>query len=453
MRGWVGQTGTLSRWFFGAVVLVSAIAIKPSLGWCVYAPHPDELALLGYANRERAEHHLAPYVWNAGLGEAARAHSDDTTTHQCFQHDSCNGQAWWRRIQQYYPGWYSLAENIAGGGSDPRIVHEGWMASDGHRANILSGSCNEFGAGISVASPALGSWSYSTEDFGNRGAVSLDSIPTLPAGGAVPRLHYASEPRELFVNYYDHGGGAPQAIRALVGSTCVNLPRIAGSASNGTYGTTRTFSNLCTPVVFEAIRSDGTRVRWPEGKAIVVGVGAESVTCAEFTTSVPTQDCGGGGTLPPNPTPAPPPGPGVGQADNVHIVLKTGRSDASKGTVSIQAELPQLPDFDPTSTPISLSLGIGNSGDWSANLPATCGDEPCLKVNRKRTVYTAKYDGPSTITFRRNPDRSWKVRFSARNQTLEALVPGPVTLTLTVGGQTFTASALGELRENGLVAE
>ena len=98
------------------------------------------------------------------------------------------------------------------------------------------------------------------------------------------------------MTYYHANGGAPQAVRALVGPSCVNLSLESGKAAYGTYGASRSFTGSgCVPVVFEAIRSDGTRQRFPKDDAILVGVGSGGAYCAERTTAVPTQDCGGPG--------------------------------------------------------------------------------------------------------------------------------------------------------------
>ena len=86
-----------------------------------------------------------PYVWNDDLAKAARFHTWDMITHNCAQHDSCNGEAWWRRVRRFYPGSFSLGENIGAGA--PPAAHTGWMESPDHRAEILSASHREFGSG------------------------------------------------------------------------------------------------------------------------------------------------------------------------------------------------------------------------------------------------------------------------------------------------------------------
>lgn len=418
-----------------------------------YTPDADELALLAYCNESRAQAGLAPLVWNNDLGRAARAHSTDMAQNGCYQHSSCNGTSWTTRISRYYPHWNALGENVALGGSNPAMLHADWMGSPGHRANIL-GPYSEMGAGIALGQTGFGVWAYATEDFGNRGAITPATIPTMPSGGIAPRIGGA-EARELIVNYYHHGGSAPRSVRALVGSSCVSLSKTAGSATNGTYGANRAFSGSgCVPVVFEAIRSDGVRIRWPADKAVLVGVGAGGLYCAETTTAVPTQDCGGGGTSP-TPTPAPAPTPGAEdptEMRSLRVVAKPGKANTSAGVIQVQAILPKIESFDPSSGPITMRINLGRSADWSTTIPASCGSSPCIKPNSKRTSYNGKV-GKTTIGFVRAQNGKWKLRFSAKEQTLGSLDPGTVEVTLSVDGRTFEGSATGELKQSGLFAD
>src|SRR5690606_13565966 len=170
----------------------------------------------------------------------------------------------------------------------------------------------------------------------------------------------------------------------------------------------------CVPVVFEAIRSDGVRVRWPENEAILVGVGAGGAYCAERTTAVPTQDCGGGGTPLPTPNPEPTPTPGDAQLKALRVVLKPNPKKANKDVVQIQATLPDVGDLDPTSGPVSLRLDIGQSGDWTETLPQLCNGSACLKSNPKRTTYRAKYAPNQTLNLTRAANGTWKLRYASR---------------------------------------
>lgn len=417
----------------------------------MYAPSPDEVALLALANEARAEFGLTPYLWSDALGEAALAHSVDMATNGCFDHDSCNGELWWKRIQRYYSGWTALGENIGGGGT-ARMMHDAWMSSSGHRANIL-GSYVDFGAGIALNAQKT---SFATEDFGRRSTTTAAAYPTVPAAAVVPRVGYASDTRELLLNYFD-GGGAPKAVRALVGTSCVSLGKEVGNATNATYRTTRTFPDAgCVPVVFEVIRADGVRVRWPENEAIVVGTGLASLSCPAWTTDVPTQDCGGGGYTPtPTPAPGPTPTPGAGDPplDALRVTLKPSATETGTGKVQIQATLPIVSDFAPNSGPVSLELSYGQSGVWTRDVPQTCDTTPCLRANLRSTVYRWSAGSKAMLTFTLGQDGHWKVRYTGRREALGALASGPVQLTITAGGLVFTGSADGALTSQGVVAD
>ncbi len=194
---WKGAARPGCRWAVVLCLVVSAglTTPRPGQGATAYAPSPDEVALLVLANEARVKSGLTPYVWSDALGAAALAHSVDMATHDCFQHDSCNGETWWKRIARYYPSWTNLAENIGGGGT-PRMMHDVWMGSPGHRAAIL-GAYAEFGAAIVLDQYKT---SYATEDFGRSGAAL--SYPTVPAAAVVPRVGYPSDERELLLNYH-----------------------------------------------------------------------------------------------------------------------------------------------------------------------------------------------------------------------------------------------------------
>lgn len=440
--------GRLRRWTcVRALVLVATLGAIASPAAAAYAPTADDRALLAFANLARAQHGLPPLVWHDGLGQAAYVNSSAVAARggNCDPHN-CAGE-WWRRIERYYPG-NAYGENSASNVPNPRALHDGWMTSSSHRANILS-AASEFGAAIVLGETAIGLWGFATEDFGSRASVT---IPTLPAGGVAPRI--ALDPvRELVVNYYDPAGG-PKAVRALVGSSCVPLSRVAGNAKNGTYGTFRTFTGSgCVPVVFEAISADGVRHRWPKSEAILVGVGLGGLYCADTTTAVPTQDCGGGGAPPaPVPTPTPAPAPGDSGLSKMRVVLRPGPANRSAGVVQVDAILPALDDFTPVGSPLTVRVRYESSGDWSRTIPASCGSRPCLKGNKRETVFRGNYE-TSTATMNRQKDGRWKFRFVARKQTLGNVDSGEVRVTVTVDGRTFEGTADGYLKPSGLVAD
>lgn len=454
------------RWFVGCGGMprfegVRIAALLLVAGWTAAAVSPahasgEEMQLLVLANQARAAANVPPLIWNDDLAAAAVVHSEDLAAHggNCDLHNSCNGELWYKRVQRYYPAWVALGENVATSVSDPQILHDGWMSSAGHRANILNSDFSDFGAGIALGQTNFGKLAFATEDFGSRGMMSATAYPALP-GGAVQPQTGDSAARDLAVTYYSANGGAPQAVRALVGTGCVNLTLQGGRAAYGTYGASRSFTGSgCVPVVFEAIKADGTRHRFPKDEAILVGVGAGGAYCAERTASVPTQDCGGPNVVPtPSPTPAPTPTPDPTKLRKLRVALKPGKSNASQGVVQIQAKLPQVANFDPTAGPVVVDLSFGRSGDWSQTLPQLCGGAPCLEINKRANAYRAKYDASTSLGFTQGKDGAWTMRFVAREESLAGLAAGTVSVSVTIDGETFTASGDGQMKTNGLFVD
>jgi hypothetical protein len=208
------------------------------------------------------------------------------------------------------------------------------------------------------------------------------------------------------------------------------------------------------PVVFEAIRSDGATVRWPSGKALLVGIGVNGFNCADTTNAVPTQSCGGGGGPVPTPTPVTTPTPTPNGAadwiDTIRVTMRTGRSNPDSGIVSLQARLPAIDGFDPTSGPVAISIVPTPASGWSTVVPALCSDLPCLAPNDRGTAFRASL-GAVTLSFVQAGDDGWRVRLTARRQTFGPLEAGTVDVVVIAGGRVFSGSAAGEMKAGRLV--
>ena len=110
-----------------------------------------ETQVLAELNAIRKRHGLVPLRLSRPLATAADAHSRAMGTYGFFAHDSRDGSAFWKRVRRFYgPGGYgnwSVGENLlwsSGGLSAPRAL-ELWMASPGHRKNILTPRWREIG--------------------------------------------------------------------------------------------------------------------------------------------------------------------------------------------------------------------------------------------------------------------------------------------------------------------
>ncbi len=113
-----------------------------------------EAEVVELVNQQRAEQGLPPMKLVAALTDAARYHAADMAEDKYFSHptqDRVDGNlaevcSWSDRIKGFYTGYWTLGENIAWGYASPEEVMQGWMASPGHRSNIL-GNYTEIGVG------------------------------------------------------------------------------------------------------------------------------------------------------------------------------------------------------------------------------------------------------------------------------------------------------------------
>ncbi|MCC7540465.1 MAG: hypothetical protein IT379_29885 [Deltaproteobacteria bacterium] len=118
-------------------------APPPSTG-CGNAIEQEELAL---TNMARASSGLGPLECDPLLTEVARAHSQDMCDRGYFDHTSLDGRSPFDRMRDAGVRYGTAGENIAWGQRTPDEVHDAWMNSSGHRANILGGDYNRIGIG------------------------------------------------------------------------------------------------------------------------------------------------------------------------------------------------------------------------------------------------------------------------------------------------------------------
>jgi uncharacterized protein YkwD len=106
----------------------------------------------------------AALAWNTRLTDAAYGHSRDMADNNYFSHTSLDGRTLGQRVTAAGYSWSALGENIAGGPSTVQQVVDGWMASDGHCANIMNANFTEIG--VACASNASSQWGrYWTMDL------------------------------------------------------------------------------------------------------------------------------------------------------------------------------------------------------------------------------------------------------------------------------------------------
>ncbi len=129
-------------------------------------------------NRERTSRGESALTADVPLQQAAQGHSEDMSAGDYFDHNGRRGDTPLSRMRAC--GYifssrlgYAVGENIGWATlwlASPKAIVAGWMASPGHRANILDATFRETGIGVSphpLASLAHGqAGAIYTQDFG-----------------------------------------------------------------------------------------------------------------------------------------------------------------------------------------------------------------------------------------------------------------------------------------------
>ena len=107
-----------------------------------------------------------PLTWSTQLTQAAVAHSQDMVTNNFFSHTGSSGSTLSTRVDATGYTWSALGENIAAGYATVNIVMDGWMASDGHCANIMNANFTQIGMACIKGTAADTYPNYWTMDLG-----------------------------------------------------------------------------------------------------------------------------------------------------------------------------------------------------------------------------------------------------------------------------------------------
>jgi uncharacterized protein YkwD len=108
--------------------------------------------VLDLVNTERTSRGLNPVVASAGAAQAAYGHAYDMEVRGFFSHVNPNGEDPGARLARAGVSNFGWGENIAEGQPTPAAVMDAWMASAGHRQNILNPSYGRLGVGVRLSS-------------------------------------------------------------------------------------------------------------------------------------------------------------------------------------------------------------------------------------------------------------------------------------------------------------
>jgi hypothetical protein len=188
-----------------------------------------EQILFQSANHERAARGLPAFRWNAALADAAGQHAVLLARENTLSHQLPGEPGLAERTAYAGARFSTIAENVAEGPGAERI-HEQWMKSPPHRANLLDPQLDSVGIAVAERNGTL----FAVEDFAQSVAeLSLREQEELVEAQLHSRglrlLNYTDEARRTCTLDNGYAGShGPSSVVHYATADLQNLPDILG---------------------------------------------------------------------------------------------------------------------------------------------------------------------------------------------------------------------------------
>jgi len=211
------------------------------------------------ANRSRAEAGAGPLQWDAALATAARRHCMRMAAEGSISHQYAGEPDVSARAAQAGAHFSLIEENVALA-PNPATIHNAWMHSPGHRANLLNPQVDHVGVAVVAGRDGLFAvadyeravtvLTQSQQESEVAGLVKANGLTILPdhnlartacaAKGTLPRP--ASGPRPRFALYWE-GAQLTQLPQDLVNEMASGKYHQAAVGSCSSQGQEETFTS------------------------------------------------------------------------------------------------------------------------------------------------------------------------------------------------------------------
>ncbi len=150
----------LCRTSFAALLLVATGSAHAVTQGALNSPNIAEQLLLTQANQDRAQHSLSELKRDPLLAQAALYHAYQMAEHADISHGFPGEPDLSARGASAGVRFSLITENVAEAG-EPTVIHNMWMHSEGHRANLLDPEVNVVGIAVVTREHEV----YAVEDF------------------------------------------------------------------------------------------------------------------------------------------------------------------------------------------------------------------------------------------------------------------------------------------------
>lgn len=134
---------------FGTLVPTNAMAAttKKVAEKSLVAPY-NQTTVVTATNAARSAQKLRPLAVNSALTRAAQAKANDMVKNGYFSHVTPTGVQFWEFITNEGYNYLNAGENLAANYQTLDGLMNAWLASPGHRANIMGAQYTEVGVGF-----------------------------------------------------------------------------------------------------------------------------------------------------------------------------------------------------------------------------------------------------------------------------------------------------------------
>jgi uncharacterized protein YkwD len=150
---------------FGITAALGVFTMGGVLPQCEPPPPPPVVAVsdvqnavVSTVNQQRAKAGRTGVVVDGRLTASAQRHSDDMARRQTMSHTGGDGTDGGQRIRSAGYTWSTWGENVAAGQSTAAEVMSAWLASPGHRANILNKGVAHIGVAATKGANGVTYW-------------------------------------------------------------------------------------------------------------------------------------------------------------------------------------------------------------------------------------------------------------------------------------------------------